>query len=116
MRLSWLERDPIHQKVACSFPSQGAYGRQPIGVSHIDVSLPPHDPPSLSGNSREHICGNISSGEDSKKQNKTKLEKLSFSECREKKSERENASLWIQRGRIQPKTSPSASRNPRKLE
>lgn len=50
-------------------------------------------------------------------QNKTKkkLEKLSFLECREKKII-DNARLWIQRVRIQPKTSPSASRSPRRSE
>lgn len=33
--LNWLERGPIHQKVAGSIPGRGALGRQ-----LIDVSLP----------------------------------------------------------------------------
>ena len=50
--LSWLERHSVNQKVVGSIPSQGTclrcgsgsswgtYERQPIDVSHMDVSLP----------------------------------------------------------------------------
>ena len=46
--LSWLEHRPIHQKVAGLIPNQDMYldcgfntrlGRQPINVSHINVSV-----------------------------------------------------------------------------
>ena len=38
--LSQLEHHPVHQKVVGLISSQGVYGRQPIDVFHIDVSLP----------------------------------------------------------------------------
>ena len=37
--LSWLERYPMNQKVAGLIPGWGVFRRQPIGFSHIVVSL-----------------------------------------------------------------------------
>ena len=36
--VSRLEHCPIHQRVVGSIPSQSAFGRQPIDVSHINFS------------------------------------------------------------------------------
>ena len=58
--LSWLERCPVHQKVAGLIPSQGTYlgcgfdhwpghitgGNQSLFLSHIDVFLSFSPPPS----------------------------------------------------------------------
>lgn len=41
MWLSWLERCRVHQRTTGSIPGQGTCRRQPIDVSHIDVSLYP---------------------------------------------------------------------------